>query len=123
MVQTPLLRVKRQGLGTVLLTQHLGHFLCGLRKTWSRVLLLKQRLRETAKIMNRFGLDYGSQPPTLCEPVRGNTQNELRLGPLYAKLGAQGLPATAVHVVFDRVHGTAMPQKDHWHAWGLAQGA
>src|ERR1035437_1752403 len=123
MVKTPFLRVKRQGLGTAWLTQHLGHFLRGLRKTWRRVLLLKQRLRETAKIMNRFGSGHGSQPPTLCEPVRGNTQNELRLGPFHVKLGAQSLPATAVHVVFDSVHGTAVPQKDHWHAWGLAQRA
>jgi hypothetical protein len=54
--------------------------------------------------------------------VRRNAQNQLRLGPNRAKLGAQRLPRASVLIVFNRIHGAAVAQKKNWKSGRGRQG-
>src|SRR5665647_2077653 len=121
MVQAPLRPVQPQRCrGT--LPDHPGHDLRGRCIAGRGVLLVKQLLREAAKIMDGFGLVHGGEPPAFGEPMGRNAQDELRPGPRRPKFHAQRLPAAPVLVVANRVHRTAVPKKQHRHSFGFFEG-
>ena len=121
-VQAPLVLVHAQRLLVVWLVQ-IGRQLQGHgRGTGRGVLLVKQLLRKTAKVVDGLGLGHaGEQCVPLREPVGRDAQHQLRALYLREQFLPQLLPAAAIGVVFDGVHGAAVAQKQDRHARRRAQ--
>ena len=103
-----------------LLAQLLSH----RRRARCGVLLGEELLREAAKIVNRFRVLHAREPPATGDPVCGDAQNQAGRGVFFAfaEFFAQGLPAAAVGVVFNRVHRAAVANEHDGHFGGAFEG-
>ena len=125
MVDSPGGRIQPQRL-RMALAYPMGDGTCSFWSARCRVMQIKQLLRKIAKIMNRAWFVHGGKPPAGARrlPVRRNTQHQLRARPALAcsKHCAQRLPALKIRVTRQRIHWTAMADKQHRHRrLGLAQ--
>src|SRR6185369_5250674 len=78
----------------------------------SGILLIKEFLRKSAKIVNGGGMIHSRNQGSFRLPVGGNTENRVRSGqymPCFC-------PVAAILVVFDGVHWTAMTNKKCGHS-------